>query len=172
MVKIFGGALLIFAMSMVGFSKAEKIKQRYNQLITFRKILIMIQGEIRYNNSTISEALSHVAAHNDGVFKGILENTSVQVNKNTGQSFEQIWSENIGENENKLELNKEDVRIIKEFGKCMGYLDYEMQNKSIDYLISQLQLVIDELNEKMPESIKICRIMGVLAGIFVLILVV
>ena len=171
MVKIFGSMLIIFSLGMIGFIKAEKLKKRYEEMLDFKKILVMLQGEIRYNNSAIAEAFLHVSNHFKGAYASILDEASGRTSDNSGESFEKIWLEIVDKNKDMLNVNDSDMDIIRELGKSIGYLDREMQNKSLDMLIGRAQITIDEQCEKLPENMKIYRCMGIMMGIFVILLI-
>ena len=93
LVKILGSMLIIISLGMIGFIKAEKLKKRYEEMLDFKKILVMLQGEIRYNNSAIAEAFLHVSKHFKGAYASILDEASGRTSDNSGESFEKIWLE-------------------------------------------------------------------------------
>ncbi len=172
MVKIFGSLLVIFSLGMTGICKADKLRKRYEELLDFRKILVMLQGEIRYNNATISEAFAHVGRHFSGSYKKILDKASDKTAENSGNSLEEIWIHIVDEYKGDLNVKDNEIDIIKELGRSMGYLDCEMQENALNMLIEKIQVVIDEQGGKLPENVKVYRCMGIMLGIFVVLLIV
>ena len=69
-------------------------------------------------------------------------------------------------------LNKEDVTRLKELGDTMGYQDQKMQLAKIDLYVDRLSQTVDEEKEKMSETMKMYKTLGVMAGIMIAIVLI
>ena len=54
--KIAGSILILFAGGMIGIKSGLNLKRRLWELKRLERIVIMLKGEIKYNNSTLPEA--------------------------------------------------------------------------------------------------------------------
>ena len=55
-IKIFGGLLLIGSAAAMGFLKAEELKKRVSGLSELKRMMVLLQGELRFHRAILSEA--------------------------------------------------------------------------------------------------------------------
>lgn len=165
MLKIIGILLIIAAFSCTGFSYAKNITIRIEQLNEIKKLTVMLEGELRYGNSTIEEALSAIAARTIIPFGRFLNSVSDELKHNTGKSFSEIWRENAGSLLDNTRLNKEDISELNLLGDNLGYLDLKAQSESIALYKERLSLRLEELNNGAQKQVKMYRSLGVSMGI-------
>ncbi len=165
MLKIIGILLTIIAFSCTGFSYAKNITTRIEQLNEIKKITVMLEGELRYGNSTIEEALSSLALRTTTPFEKFLNNVSEELNHNTGKSFSEIWRENAAMLIDSTKLNKDDIAELSSLGDNLGYLDLKAQSESISLYKERLSLRLDTLNADAEKKVKMYRSLGVSMGV-------
>lgn len=165
MLKIIGILLTIVAFSYTGFSYAKNITTRIEQLNELKKITVMLEGELRYGNSTIEEALISIAVRTSLPFAEFFNKVADELNQNTGRSFSEIWYENAGKLTENTKLNNDDIAEIGSLGDNLGYLDLKAQSESISLYKERLSLRLDELNEGAEKKVKMYRSLGVSMGI-------
>ncbi len=162
--------MIIVGTTLIGFKYADSIKERYKHLNYFNKILTMLKGEIDYNESELNEIFIRLQKRTKGNFKvffgELFENTKGYYE----QSIEGYWNDAVNKNLINMSFNAEDINKIKELGENLGYLDKNMQLKNIEYLMVYVDKEINELENSMDKSIKMYRMFGVLAGIFITII--
>ena len=59
---------------------------------------------------------------------------------------------------------------LADLGNQLGIADADMQVKLLDLYLDELSKSMDELREGMKMKIRLCRCLGVMSGIFVMIL--
>ncbi len=167
MIRFTGFIVIILGTTLIGFKQAEKIKERYNLIIYLKKVLIMLRGEIDYNESEISEIFMELRLKTRGSFKKffamLVESTKGKYDKPI--SF--YWREAVQACLTDLNFTDEDLERITDLGENLGYLDKNMQLKNIDYLMDYVNRTKEELDESMDKNIKMCKMFGILAGIFI-----
>ena len=65
MIRLAGGFLVIGTASLFGFRAADTLEEEYRQMQDIRRIVYMLQGEIRYARSFLSEAFLAIAANQE-----------------------------------------------------------------------------------------------------------
>lgn len=165
MLKIIGILLAVVAFSYTGFSYAKNITTRIEQLNEIKKITVMLEGELRYGNSTIEEALRSIATRTSLPFAEFFNKVADELNQNTGRSFSEIWYENAGKLTESSKLNNDDIAEFGSLGDNLGYLDLKAQSESISLYKERLSLRLDELNEGAEKKVKMYRSLGVSMGI-------
>ncbi len=165
--KIIGCGLVIISSSALGMWKAEQWKEHRRTLEQLRKMIVLLKGEILYAHSPLGEALSQVARKSEeSVLTGIFARAAGQIEKQEGQRFFTIWKETIDACGRELILSEKEKQELKEFGEHLGYLDLEMQERTIALYLEQLEMAIEFFREHEREQTKLYTSLGVMGGLF------
>lgn len=168
MVKFIGMVMLIATAVAIGSIMAYRVKQRVEELIYVKKLMLMFKGELRYKNAMLSDAFMSVANRSKKPYDRLFAGLSEATEENHSMTMAKVFSSKIDELlTDDTFLKKEDIQWFKELGETMGYQDQKMQLANIDLYIDRLSSLIDEEKEKMNETIKLYRTLGVMAGLLV-----
>lgn len=170
--KILGIVFVLLGCTMIGFRFSFMLNERINQLKTLRKLIVMLRGEINYNHSTLVEALEIISKRTSKPFSDFTFEISQQLKKMTGQSVDKLWETMTDKHLAGTSLTKKDLMSLKSLGENMGYLDKEMQLASIDLYNTQMEENIEEAMQKCNANGKLYKMLGVMAGIFITIIIV
>lgn len=172
MLKLIGSILILASGTMMGLKMGYNLKLRLKNLKIFEKIISMVRGEIRYNNSTISEAMRHVSRHTQAPFNEMLLKISEQLDAFEGKTFKEIWEKTFEEYSQTSCFTKEQSGNIKQLGENLGYLDKDMQLNTLDLLTEQIRKDISDLEQSMAGNIRLYNCLGVMGGIIVILIIV
>lgn len=166
MIKIIGVIFIILSTSLAGFSFSEKLNKRVKELILFRHLLEEISILIRYKAVTIFDLIDNLK--NNICFKefDFLKHIDIEHNSSFSQAF------NVAIDNTILSLNKEDIRIIKQFGSSLGKSDIQGQLSEIELYKESISLKINEAKIISENKAKLYRSLGVLIGSFFAILLI
>ena len=170
--KLIGSIMILASGTMLGVKMGYNLRLRLKQLKRFEKIISMLRGEIIYNNSTIPEAMRHVSRHTVNPFDEILMKISEELDAFEGRTFKEIWESTFEENGTKLCFTKEQLENIKHLGESLGYLDKEMQVNTLDLFMEQIRTDIKDMEQTMPNNVRMYNCLGVMGGILVLLIIV
>lgn len=165
--KIVGCIMVIVSSTAMGFFFSNELKCRIEDLKELRKLIVLLRGDIRYANTPLPEAISAIARRQNRNFEEFLTGIYTRLNELSGLTFAEVWKDAV---ENKLKntsLSKMDKTNLAHFGENMGYLDKDMQMNTLDLYISQLEVEIEELSKSVKEKSYLCNGLGVMAGIFI-----
>jgi len=165
--KIVGCILIILSSTLMGFYCSSELKSRIEDLKELRKIIMLLRGDIRYGNTPLPEAINSIAKRHDGNFKAFLANVSEKLSERSGYTFSQIWAEAVKKELITTSLNKKDKYQMIQFGDHLGYLDKEMQLNTLDLYIDQLDEEIRGLSGTVKEKTYLYNSLGIMAGIFI-----
>ena len=87
-----------------------------------------------------------------------------------GEPFYDIWQEEIEKLPKAFCLSKEDRQSLKGLGEHLGYLDLEMQERTLLLYLEQLDLTIGYLREHKQERSRLYTSLGIMGGIFLTIM--
>ncbi len=167
MVKITGCLVVILGTTLMGFKAADKIKQRYKSLMYLKKILIMLRAEIDYNQSEINEIFGELQKRTVGAFSKFFGDLYDETKGFYNQTISVYWDKAVDTKLCDIEFQNEDLQKIKELGENIGYLDKKMQLNNIDYTLDYIDRETNDLSLNMDKNMKMWKMFGALAGVFV-----
>ena len=164
--KVIGSTLVTISCGALGAWKARQWKEHRKMLEQIRKMILLLKGEILYAHSTLGEALDQVGKKSEGVLAEIFCQVSERIQKQEGERFFTIWSQEMDSRQKELFLTPKERQELKEFGQHLGYLDLEMQERTIALYLEQLELAIQFYRDHEQEQTKLYTSLGVMGGLF------
>lgn len=169
-IKAAGICLILFSSTGIGFLSSRRLKERIEELESIRRLLLMLRGEIKYSRSTLPEAFQAIGRRLSKPYGDMLLKAASAMEQLQGQTLSQIWEERVTEALTESALYKEDKEKLIHLGNQLGYLDAEMQIATLELYLEQLQEEIKNASENFKRNGKLYRTMGVMAGIFLAVL--
>lgn len=155
--------------SCLGFIKSQALSGRVRDLLSLRKILRLLSGEISYSGTPLPEAFCRISSKMSGAYRDFLQDLSEDMERYDGESFSSIFNRNVECHLRTTRLNGQDREEWKEFGAMLGYLDREMQMSTLRSFDQTLEQKISELREGLPARKKLYQSLGVMGGLFLVI---
>lgn len=169
--KLIGIILIMSSSTGIGFYFSNHLKNRIIDLGELKKSILILRGEIRYGNTTLPEAIEAIGKKDNRLSYFFLY-IGQELIKLDGKSFFTIWTEGMEKKLQNSFLNQKDKESLSKLGETLGYLDKEMQ-------MNLIQLYIEELEGEMKESLEVIKeksylynTLGVMAGIFITIVLI
>lgn len=165
-IKIPGVLLVIISCTGLGISAAARLTERRKLLEKLRKMVSHLKGEILYANAPLPEAFDRTGEKNPGEAGNLFQKVATELRKETGENFGEIWKRETKAFCKTSVLNKKEEEQLAGFGEHLGYLDREMQEKTILFYLEELEHSIKELKEQEPVKGKLFLSMGLISGLF------
>lgn len=172
MLKLTGAVLLFCSCSGLGFLKSRRYRGRITQLAELIHIMGFIKGEISFAVSTLPEAMERISGKTSEPFAGFLHVLSERMRQYSGEDFSHILGELMGEMLKDTYLDKEDLEEFYQTACNLGYLDKEMQIHMLEQYLKEQEEKIRTLRTQLPEKMKLFCSLGILAGAFLIILLI
>lgn len=170
--KLIGACLVILSSTGIGIYFSSITKGRLIDLKDLKKNMFMLRGDIRYGNTPLPEAIEALAIRNHDNFKPFYEGVVKELKKLDGLPFSEIWDKGVNEYMKDTYLTAADRSHFSKLGETLGYLDKEMQIRTIDLYIEQLENELQEAVSSVKEKTKLYNTLGVLFGIFITIVMI
>ena len=164
MQKIIGAILIILASGGIGVTKGLELQKYLRELELLKQLFWMLKREIQYTKAPFSEAFSHIGRRMEGAQGEWLLYLAEQIEEKAGATFFELWTES--------QLKNKDKEELKAIGMQMGYLDEQMQLGTIDLYLEQLSFVIQKTREELVMKKRLCNCLGVMGGIFLVIILI
>ncbi len=170
--KIIGAVCIIISCTAIGFSLSYRVHGRYRELTELKKILYLLSGEIKFGSSTLEEAFQTVAERSGPPYDGFFSYLSEEMQKRSSVTLAEIWRSGLETKLKPARLSKGDREILLHVGNDMGCLDKETQLKTLALAGEQLEDVRKSLYIELPKKMKLYNYLGILAGVFLTILLI
>ena len=170
MQKLIGSILVLTATAGAGYLYGEGLKDYLRQMEYLRYIAGMIRGQLEYTGAPLQELLMDVSAKIKEPYKSWLEHTARRTTKRTDADFTEIWKGCVEKDLGAAGLKKEHREWIRDFGAFLGQGDRETMGRAIELSMKQMDLMIRQQREELAGKRKIGNWLGVMSGLFLIIL--
>lgn len=170
MLKILGSILVIAATTLYGIRRAESLKEQYVQMEYVRQIFSKVQSEIRYARNPLGDIFSYIGRDAREPYKTWLQELGKAMGRRDGGAFPEIWEKSIADNLRTCALPKAELCRLEELGGRLGLIDIEMQVKTLELYLEQLTEAMKEVRDGMRTKVRLCHCLGVMGGMFIVIL--
>lgn len=170
-IKIIGCILIISSCTGMGCLFAGEIRRRLEDLKAAKSMAMLLRGDIRYAQTALPEALENAARRHEGRLAPFLKRVSNELKQYSGTSLKEIWKRAIKEELVQTSLTKKDKECLLQLGDQLGYLDKDMQMNTIDWYILQVEEIMKDISAGATQKIRLYQSLGVLFGLFVVILI-
>lgn len=169
--KCLGTMLVLISAPGLGFWMAGRWQERLRQMEQLRQMIYFLKGEIVYSHAPLAEALERVGKRGGGSAGAFFEAVSRRILDQKGESLPEIWNSELKamEQDKDLALLGEDLAQLQSLGRHLGYLDVDMQERMLLLSLEQMDLTISYLREHKREKCRLYASMGVMGGIFLVI---
>ena len=171
LVKIIGGILILTATTYMGYKKSMKYKLRPLQIRELQTCFHMIENEISYLESIITEIFTKISESNKSTISGIFSRAAEIINAGNVTGAAKAWEISVTEKAETTCLNDEDIEILKSFGKLLGTTDKEGQLNNIALTLHQLKNQEIKAEEEKSKNGTLYTRLGIMAGAAVVIVI-
>lgn len=171
-VRFFGILIIVAASTGIGLKASDNLNVQLELLRKLKQLVILIEGEIKYNNSYLGQAFKNVSGRISNPYKELMIYVSDKLNERTGEPLEKIWKEGVENTLLQSGMSKKHLLKLSELGETLGYLDKDMQIANFELFIERLDMEINESDEKNKANCKLYKSLGVLSGILIVILII
>lgn len=171
LIKLFGIILILCSSSLIGFRLSRELEERILELSEIKKMIIMLRGEIKYGNSVLSEAFLSIGGRMKEPYGAFLLESQESMEQKKGQTFQEIWKEQVEKHLKKTTLSEKDLLRLNQFGEQLGYLDKDMQLSTIELYLEQLEEEINGARENSKKNGRLYQSLGIMGGVLITVLI-
>lgn len=169
-VKALFGLIVILGGGYLGIMYASQFTSRVQQLEAFRRALSQLEFDIRFLSLPLTEAMEKVAISQTGAIEKIFRETAVGLNQHKGAQVVDIWEAAVQKYRCRLCLTEQDWLSVSSFSHSLGCGDIESEIGNIRAAQMRLSVAEEEARSLAKKNVRLYRGLGLLAGIFVTII--
>ena len=114
---------MIFAGIGFGFHKAAKEQKRLEQGIAIKRMLYLLQGEIRYGFTPLPEAVLKISTKTEKEYQPFLKKVAKQLETHSEESFAKVWQQTAEQKLKQVIYEPKFYEILKNMGETIEQLD-------------------------------------------------
>jgi|SRR5699024_3566574 len=171
MMKLFGALFFITSTSLVGIDISRQLTLRTGQLRMFIYSLQMIEAEMTYSHDSLQQIFTNVHKKTSFPLSAFYDQLAKRLTKPVADFFS-IWDEELTILEKQSMLKKQELDILRQFGKNIGNHTIEQQQKQIKLTIYYLQKQLDEAVEQKNKYDKTIKSISFLFGVLIVLILI
>jgi stage III sporulation protein AB len=171
MVKFVGAVLVLVSAYAMGSLLALQVKEQEHWLRDIKTAMFLLLGELEYRQVPLPDALQIIGKRHGGRLAPFFQNLSSELLKKEGVPLQELWKKTSVSALKDCPLKEDQKEAFEELGIYFTETDKETRRNSLDFYLSRLEEDIVKLRETGADKAYLCRTLGMLGGIFLLILV-
>ncbi|MCL6453189.1 MAG: stage III sporulation protein AB [Alicyclobacillus sp.] len=169
MIRLVGSALVVVACAGMGFAIARGYRERPRQLQHLMEALRLLKVEIEFTATPLPQALRRVAERSTDPIRGLFAATADALAR-PGVTVAEAWMAGYEQVRRRSYLVPADLEVLVSFARTLGTSDSVHQIQHVDATLAQLEGLWREAAALQERYAKLAQYVGVLGGLFVVIL--
>lgn len=170
MFKLAGILLLMAGCCGLGINRVEESKQRIRELREIRRMVIRIQNEMTYGKRALPEICQLFGQCMEEPYQAAFLSIFRKLEENDGTDLNRIWKVQMEECLKNLPLLEEEKDILRNMPEYLGILDEKQQAADIGQSLDFLTAHITQAEAGYENQARVTMSISVMAGIFLVIL--
>ncbi len=172
MLKLLGAILIISATTSFGFYLARSLYRRTRQIRELQNALQLLETEIVYGATPLSQALQKTGEMTAQPLDGIFRRAAVYLGEYGGLSTYECWKMALEETWPSTFLQAGEKDILLQIGQALGRSDRSDQQRHLRMALQHLLSEGDRAKEEQERYEKMCRSLGFLGGLLLALLMI
>lgn len=170
MQRFIGGILVIAATTGAGILYGMEQQNYLEKLLYIRHIVYMIKSELEYGHAPIGEICGRVGERIKEPYRMWLLAMEKQVENRDEEEFLKIWMRSVDRYLGGLNLKPTHSIQLKELGCYIGQMNTAAESRNLQLYLERLELEIEKVREGMAAKKRIGSCLGVMGGIFLVVI--
>ena len=177
--RYIGILMMAGALAAGGFWAADQWKEKLELLLLFRQMMFYLKGQILYANATLPEALREVGGRYAEGRSGFLKEPGAfflrvaeRLEEQGDVPFPVIWKEEAERFPPGFPLEAGDHKNLLALGENLGYAHKDMQERVLLLYLEKLDGEIGGLRGQVREKCRLYTGLGIMAGLFLAVVLV
>ncbi|ALX48053.1 stage III sporulation protein SpoIIIAB [Lentibacillus amyloliquefaciens] len=166
-----GALLFIGTTTLVGFNISTLLTERPKHIRQMKNALQILEAEILYSQLALPDVFATIAQQipqpANSFFKQLDESL-----KQHNVDLYSVWTKHVDSLLATSALGASEGEILKQFGRTLGQHDFTQQQKQIHLTIKHLDRELDEAQDDQYKYSKMAKSLGLLCGVFIVLLLI
>lgn len=172
MIHIFASGAILLGCAYLGVLFGTSYRKRVQQLVEFENVLMQLEFDIDFMGVTLDESFEKIVRNCEGGVKDVLSYVCLWLRNDRFSNMAKLWERGFRKFRTDIFLTDEDIDILIEFSKSLGCGDRTREKNNIKMASMRLKLAEEEAREEAKKNIKMYRGLGLLTGVFLVIVLI
>ncbi|MBQ2614269.1 MAG: stage III sporulation protein AB [Clostridia bacterium] len=163
-------ALVILGCGYIGILLAGKMDGRIRQLEGLEQMLSQLAFNIGFLSLPLKDAILRTAESQQGIIQSVLRQVSGLMQRFPHMPLREVWEESVRYCQAGLCLEDEDYAALFDFAAHIGQGDVGTELNNIRLTSAKLKLSVEQAREKRKKDGKLCKGLGFLTGMLIVLL--
>lgn len=159
MFKIIGSVLIVLSCTAFGVEKSRELSIHRKELEELQRLFVLIQRKLEYMKMPLEELFATMQSN-------WLLSISKELKNLSQKTFYEVWTSSIDTYFQKTFLTKSEIEELKQIGNHIS------KPEAIRLYLIQLENSIQNTREEEKEKKKLYQSMGILCGIFIVLVLI
>ncbi|AIC95033.1 stage III sporulation protein SpoIIIAB [Shouchella lehensis] len=164
-----GALLIICCTTLYGFYQARLLQERPQHIRQLRSALQSLEAEIVYGQTPLAKASINISKQLNGPVAALFKSFSLRLTERKATA-NKAWEAAIEDTWKSLSLKEKEKEVLLQFGATIGTMDRNHQQKQLKLTQTHLERDEEEARVIQARYEKMYKTLGVLAGLFIVIL--
>lgn len=169
MQRVIGAILVVASTGAAGILYGAWLKEYLETLLYLRHVVSILKGELEYTGAPMQEIFGRTAARVRQPYRNWLRGMEKRIDEREAESFRQIWNHAADADLVSVHLKREHLAQLKELGECLGQADRASEARNFVRYLERLEQEIEKERLQMAAKRRIGNCLGVMGGIFLVI---
>ena len=180
--KLIGCLGIVMATSGYGYSRGMEYQRQITDTGELQRVIRQLAGEMEYTCAPLSQVCASTSRRCSRIYRYWLEHLSKELELSTvwetqikreqpGRSLATIWEESCKSDLGSLMIGKEERFCLQELGLQLGSLDKKQEAQIFFRYAEFLEEKRGSLLKNIQEKQRLCNLLGITAGLFLIILI-
>ena len=170
MLKLVGAMLVLTSATAIGSILALQVKEQEKWLEDMKLSLFLLSGELEYHQIPFPEAMRLTGKKHKGRMREFYRKAGDELEKREGESLSMIWKNQAEKCLKQAPLKKEQKEEFSEMGIYFAGADSKVRKNALEFYFTRLEEEIVRMRSTEKEKMYLYRMLGMLGGVFLLIL--
>ena len=167
MTRLLGAVLVAAASAWMGMSASSNLRRRATALEDMAEGLAHLCRELERDNPPLPELMTRLAGACRGSAADLFRGCPAALNGLDQEPFSRAWERLVAE---RRELGTEGQRALAALGPVLGRCGWEDQRRAAESARDRLSHLSREWEERWQQQGRVCRVLGLSGGAFLVIL--
>lgn len=163
--KMSGAVLIILAAYLYGFNLASMYYNRVRLLEEFLMALEMFLTEVNFGLTPLPQAFISIAKNINRPVGSLFLDAARLMQQNRGLSACECWRAALRKNTRELDMPQKNMDLLDRLGSIWGRSDKSGQQRQVALIQELLRQALGEAQVEHQKNNKICKYLGLLGGI-------
>lgn len=167
--KIIGALIFIMMTTWIGYDWSLQLQKRTKQLRSLIYSLQLMEAEMGYTYAPLQKVFSSVHEKTTEPVSYFYKYLQQALTESVSD-FSEVWEHALEKLLKQSALKQEEAAILSQFGKNLGNHTFLQQEKHIHLTMHHLKEILNNAIDEQHKYERMAKSLGVLAGIFIVLL--